>query len=66
MNALIFLVILLILAYFGLMAYRDYQNNLDQPEETSGLEEWNCPECGFHVQVGESCIYCGTAKPDRL
>lgn len=66
MSTLIFLVILLILAYFGLMAYRDYRNNLDRPEDTGGLEEWDCPDCGFHVQLGESCIYCGAGKPTRL
>lgn len=25
-------------------------------------EEWNCPECGFHIQAGDSCIYCGAEK----
>jgi len=26
-------------------------------------EEWDCPECGFHVQAGDKCIYCDTEKP---
>lgn len=27
------------------------------------LEEWDCPECGFHVQMGDSCTYCYEQKP---
>ena len=26
-------------------------------------EEWYCPECGFHIQAGDKCIYCDTEKP---
>ena len=47
-------------------------NNLDNlgvcTREANGakqdlsLDEWNCPECGFLVQVGEICIYCGYDK----
>ncbi len=25
-------------------------------------DEWICPHCGFHVQVGDYCIYCDTKK----
>ncbi len=31
--------------------------------EESDLEEWNCPSCGFTVQMGTECIYCGERKP---
>lgn len=27
------------------------------------LTEWECPQCGFHVQMGTECIYCGAQKP---
>ena len=26
------------------------------------VEEWDCHECGFHVQVGNICIYCNAEK----
>ena len=26
------------------------------------VEEWDCHECGFHVQVGDVCIYCDAKK----
>lgn len=29
----------------------------------SDLEEWSCPSCGFTVQMGTECIYCGETKP---
>ena len=53
----------LILAYFVLAAYRSYQRNRLEPEDESWDEEWDCPECGFHVQAGTSCVYCGTSRP---
>jgi len=38
-----------------------------EPDENelkeSDLEEWNCPSCGFTVQMGTECIYCGEKKP---
>ena len=27
--------------------------------------KWNCPECGFLVQMGNSCTYCYTKKPSE-
>jgi len=26
------------------------------------VEEWICSNCGFEVQVGDNCIYCGKSK----
>lgn len=26
------------------------------------IAEWDCPTCGFHVQAGDTCIYCGEQK----
>ena len=31
----------------------------NDPYKDLSLDEWNCPECGFLVQVGSKCIYCG-------
>lgn len=39
--------------------------NRNRKEDTYSdldTEEWDCPECGFKVQVGSECIYCGTEK----
>ena len=30
--------------------------------ENLDIEEWDCHECGFHVQAGDVCIYCNTKK----
>lgn len=32
----------------------------EEPDE--GLESWTCPSCGFQVQLGTACIYCGETK----
>lgn len=31
-------------------------------ENGDDLTEWDCPRCGFHVQMGTQCIYCGWRK----
>tara|TARA_S200000501_G_scaffold214902_1_gene201763 strand:- start:6912 stop:7103 length:192 start_codon:yes stop_codon:yes gene_type:complete len=33
-------------------------------EENNGddLDEWICKSCGFTVQLGTECIYCGRKK----
>ena len=28
-------------------------------------DEWECPSCSFHVQVGDHCIYCGARKQQK-
>tara|TARA_Y100001980_G_C14447004_1_gene231747 strand:+ start:293 stop:484 length:192 start_codon:yes stop_codon:yes gene_type:complete len=32
------------------------ENNYDD------LDEWICKSCGFNVQLGTECIYCGRKK----
>ena len=43
-----------------------YQNksisNTDTNDEKL-LEEWHCPQCGFHVQLGDTCTDCYEEKP---
>jgi|TARA_B100001094_G_scaffold65313_1_gene61394 methionyl-tRNA synthetase len=38
-----------------------YSNEDDMFFDVS-TEEWTCPNCGFEVQVGDDCIYCGISK----
>ena len=37
------------------------RNNISN-EIKDDLEEWDCPLCGFHIQMGEICTYCYTKK----
>ncbi|MFQ6617023.1 MAG: hypothetical protein ACE5HZ_09755 [Fidelibacterota bacterium] len=32
-------------------------------EDADDLVEWDCPQCGFRVQMGTECIYCGEQRP---
>jgi|TARA_B100000035_G_scaffold235713_1_gene203979 hypothetical protein len=53
----------ILILFAGAMAW-----TLKRPQEESGeseedLEEWTCPSCGFQVQMGTECIYCGEKKP---
>lgn len=53
---LIFIIIGLFIIVAVLVAIQKLK---DDPYKDLSLDEWKCPECGFLVQVGDSCIYCG-------
>lgn len=58
--SLYFLVIIVILfGVFAVLIARAHNNNT---YENLNLEEWDCPTCGFHVQAGNTCIYCNENK----
>ena len=64
MNAVISVAIFIILAYFGVAMVKSYQQNKEEPDRLEDdMFPWDCPECGFHVQAGVTCIYCQTEKP---
>jgi len=48
----------IIAGFFALIAGTFYWSELEKD-----LEEWICPTCGFQVQMGTECIYCGEKKP---
>tara|TARA_X000000368_G_scaffold408158_1_gene388472 strand:- start:4581 stop:4805 length:225 start_codon:yes stop_codon:yes gene_type:complete len=57
------LLISIIIIFFIIVAVLvGVQRIKDDPYKDLSLDEWNCPECGFLVQVGEICIYCGYDK----
>ncbi len=55
--------VILVLAYFILLGYQSYLRNREEPEVDEGDVEWDCPDCGFHVQAGPTCVYCGASMP---
>ena len=57
------LLISIIIIFFIIVAVLvGVQRIKDDPYKDLSLDEWNCPECGFLVQIGEICIYCGYDK----
>ena len=62
-RVLFVLVLVAALLYLATALYASRLRNLAAGENgDSDEEEWTCPACGFHVQVGDSCIYCGHEK----
>jgi len=47
----------------GATLYVTGKNKKEDTYTDLNTEEWDCPECGFYVQVGDKCIYCDTEKP---
>ena len=60
---LLFIALSVVVATLVRGAVLSYRRNQEEPEESGWEEEWDCPECGFHVQAGEVCIYCGFTRP---
>ena len=60
---LVFIALSVVLATLVRVAVLSYRRNRAEPEDVGWEEEWDCPECGFHVQAGEICIYCGSTRP---
>ena len=52
----------IILTLFILFAILIARSDEIKTYENLDIEEWDCPECGFHVQAGDVCIYCNAKK----
>ncbi|MBT3479281.1 MAG: hypothetical protein HOA15_03205 [Candidatus Marinimicrobia bacterium] len=62
MGASLFLLFLLIAIFIGVAALIARSNRSEDAYNDLETDEWDCPECGFHVQVGDTCIYCSARK----
>jgi len=62
-SLLLFLLILLFIVILAVFIGK--QNSSDNSYEDLSIDEWNCPDCGFLVQVGDKCIYCGYTKDNQ-
>ena len=63
-----FLLLLFSLILFFMIILAVFIGKQKSSDDTYGdllIDEWNCPECGFLVQVGERCIYCGYTKDNQ-
>jgi len=47
-----------------LVLYYQREEYISSENDENSLSEWDCPDCGFHVQMGVSCTYCYTQKPN--
>ena len=63
MGASLYLLILIITIFIGVAVLIARSNRAEETYDDLETDEWDCPECGFHVQVGGTCIYCGGNKP---
>ena len=59
-SLILFLLLLFLIIIFAV--FISIQKSKNDPYEDLSIVEWNCPECGFLVQAGDKCIYCGYTK----
>ena len=52
----------IIVTLFIVFAFLIARSGNRKTYENLDIDEWDCPECGFHVQAGDVCIYCNTKK----
>lgn len=63
MQYLFWLVIaILIILVVGTFYWSSRRTAGNSGEQDKDLDEWTCPTCGFRVQMGTECIYCGEKK----
>ena len=63
MGASLYLLIIIIFIFVGVAVLIARSNRAEDAYDDLEMDAWDCPECGFHVQVGDTCIYCGEEKP---
>ena len=63
MGLYLFFIFAILAVVFGIIIYVTGKNKREDTYTDLETDEWDCPECGFHVQVGSKCIYCDTSKP---
>ncbi len=54
------LIIFFLLVLFMIMVAKS--SNRNEAFSDINVEEWICSNCGFEVQAGDNCIYCGISK----
>ena len=65
MNALLTILVCFLFGILALMVFvvLSKKRQPDFADQSQDLDAWICPECGFHVQAGNECVYCYTKKP---
>lgn len=63
MGLYLFFTFLIFTFVIGALVYVTGKNRREDTYTDLDMEEWDCPECGFHIQAGKKCIYCETNKP---
>ncbi len=52
--------IIIIFIFFAILIARSSHNSTIYKD--IDINEWDCSECGFHIQAGNKCIYCNSNK----
>ena len=63
MGASSYFLIIIIFIFVGMAVLIARSNRAEDTYVDLEMNAWNCPECEFHVQAGDTCIYCGEEKP---
>ena len=54
------LIIFFLLVLFIIMVAKS--SNRNEAFSDINTQEWICSNCGYEVQAGDNCIYCGISK----
>ena len=62
MGISLYVIFVMIFIFIGIVTMIARSNSSEKFYSDLEVEEWDCHECGFHVQVGNTCIYCNAIK----
>ncbi|MDP6340099.1 MAG: hypothetical protein QF842_07275 [Candidatus Marinimicrobia bacterium] len=63
MGGSLYLLMIILAIFISVAAMIARANRAEDTYDDLETDEWDCPDCGFHVQAGDTCIYCGAKKP---
>jgi len=58
----LYLILIIFFLLILLMVMVAKSSNRNEVFSDINVEEWICSNCGFEVQAGDNCIYCGKSK----
>jgi hypothetical protein len=62
MGASLYFFVVIMFLFIGVVIMVARSNDSENFYRDLDIDEWDCHECGFHVQVGNICIYCNAKK----
>tara|TARA_B110000240_G_scaffold91992_1_gene104535 strand:+ start:2353 stop:2577 length:225 start_codon:yes stop_codon:yes gene_type:complete len=66
MGISLYVIFIIIFLFIGIITMIARSNSPENFYSDLEVEEWNCHECGFHVQAGNNCIYCNAKKQNNI
>jgi len=66
MGTSLYFIVFVFFLFIALVAMIAQSNNSEKYYSDLDIDEWDCHECGYHIKVGNICIYCNAKKQNNI